>query len=154
MNRPVGVTIIAALQLIGGLLILTGSLGTLFFRDAIAQEFSQSPELAQQQAFISNFGIFLLVIGLVNLLLAFGLFQLKAWAWLGELILQGLRVLSNLPTIFSEADHQGAAVFQIALSAAVVYYLLRPGVKQVFGQGKIDQGKIDQGKTRSDGVDS
>jgi hypothetical protein len=134
MNRPVVVTIVATLQLIGAVLILIGSLGTLWFRDAIIQEFSEAPQVSRDKAFVIGFGIFLLLLGLMGLLLAYGLFMLQAWAWMATLILECVKTLSNLSTVTTGIGSQGIAVFQLAISAIVLYYLLRSEVKRAFGR--------------------
>jgi uncharacterized protein YhhL (DUF1145 family) len=133
MNRPVGVTIIAVLQLIGAILVLIGSLGILIFKDAIGQELAQAPALSQDSSFITGFGVFLLGLAIVGFFLAYGLYHLKGWAWLTTLILQSLGILSNLTTLFTDGPNQGIAVFQIVVSSVVVYYLLRSEVKRAFG---------------------
>ena len=45
MNRPVGVTIIAVLQLLKSLLGLLGGLGILLFKDAFIKTFIQNSQL-------------------------------------------------------------------------------------------------------------
>ena len=134
MNRPVGVTIVATLQLIGAVLILTGSLGILWFREAIAQQFSETPSAAQDGSFVIGFGIFLLLLGLMGLLLAYGLFMLQAWAWLATMVLEGFKTVSNLSTVATGVGDRGIAVFQLVISAIVLYYLLRSEVKRAFGR--------------------
>jgi len=134
MNRPVGVTIVAALQLVGAVLILVGSLGTLWFKDAIVRELSEVPQASQDGAFVVGFGIFLLVLGLMGLLLAYGLFMLQAWAWVATLVLEGLKTLSNLSTMATGIGSRGIAVFQLVISAVILYYLLRSEVKRAFGR--------------------
>ncbi|MBW4658425.1 MAG: hypothetical protein KME15_07110 [Drouetiella hepatica Uher 2000/2452] len=134
MNRPVGVTIVATLQLVGAILILIGSLGILSFRDAIAQEVSPTPSVAQAGSFVVGFGIFLLLLGLIGLLLAYGLFMLQSWAWVATLVLEGFKTLSNLSTVATGIGSRGIAVFQLVISAIVLYYLLRSEVKRAFGR--------------------
>ena len=134
MNRPVGVTIVATLQLMGAVLILMGSLGILWFKDAIAQEFSSVPGATQDSNFVMGFGVFLLVLGFLGLLLAYGLFMLQAWAWMATLVLEGLKTLSNLSTVATGVGSRGIAVFQLVISAVLLYYLLRSEVKRAFGR--------------------
>ncbi|HEY9630027.1 MAG TPA: hypothetical protein V6C84_22265 [Coleofasciculaceae cyanobacterium] len=134
MNRPVGVTIVATLQLMGAVLILMGSLGILWFKDAIAQEFSDGSGATPNSNFVMGFGVFLLVLGFLGLLLAYGLFMLQAWAWMATLVLEALKTLSNLSTVATGVGSRGIAVFQLVISAVLLYYLLRSEVKRAFGQ--------------------
>ena len=124
---------IAVLQLIGAILVLIGSLGILIFKEAIVPELAHSAALSQESTFVTGFGIFLLILSGVSFLLAYGLYQLKRWAWLTTLVLQSLGILSNLTTLFTGGPNQGVAVFQIIVSSVVIYYLLRPEVKRAFG---------------------
>jgi hypothetical protein len=134
MHRPLGVTIVAVLQLIGAILILIAGVGTLFLSSAIGIPFSIRPMVSQEGAFVVGFAIFLLILGGLSLLLAYGLFTLKGWAWIAMLVLQGLGIVSNLATIASGAENRGAAVLQIAVSAGVMYYLLQAEARRVFGR--------------------
>src|SRR5512136_930619 len=75
MKRPTGITIIAVLMFIGGALSVIGAL-TAF------------------GAGLAGSGIWSLVIGVADLVLAWGLWTLKPWAWMGALGLLGFGALS------------------------------------------------------------
>jgi hypothetical protein len=130
------VTIVAVLQLIGAILILIAGVGTLFLSSssvAIGVPFPVGA-MVLQETFVVWFAIFLLIVGLLSLLLAYGLFRLKGWAWIAMLVLQGLGIVSNLATIASGPENRGAAVLQIAVSLGVMYYLLQAEARQAFGR--------------------
>jgi uncharacterized membrane protein (DUF2068 family) len=134
MNRPIGVTILAVLQLIfSGLTLLIG-LGVFAFKDLIVEKLAQNPSLPQEPGLIASFGGVLIVYGLIGLLLGYGLFTLKGWAWITTLVFQALGVLSNLFSLVSRQGSPGGAVLSIVISAVIIYYLLRPEVKRAFGR--------------------
>lgn len=145
MNRPVGVVIIAVLQLIGSLFgILVGVL-IFAFRSFFLQAIADSPEVQASSAItpemlgtiVSIVAIVILVFSLIGLLLCYGLFQLKAWAWLATLILQGLAAAGNLLSVVaSQASdgNPGGIVVQLVINGVIIYYLLRRDVRRSFGQ--------------------
>ncbi len=132
-SRPTGVTILAVLQLIGGILSVVAGLTALFARDAISQQLSTGanvpPELAA--GLPAGLGWFFLITGAIALFLAWGLFTLKGWAWLTTLIFQGLNIASHLASFGSNA---GSAILGIVIAGIIIYYLLTPQVKRAFGK--------------------
>ena len=123
MKRPLGVTTIAILALISGLLglccpvlifsgsaLLGGILGTIGF---IA-------------------GIFLVVGPVLELIFAYGAFKLHRWAWYLGLIATAITVIGVIINIF-----QGGTIWSAlggsVLPTIIFIYLLTPGVRQAFG---------------------
>lgn len=145
MNRPIGVTIIAVLQLIGSLFgILIGVLIVLF-RSFFLQAIAANPEIQASTAvspemigtIVTILVVVILVFSLIGLVLCYGLFQLKAWAWLATLILQGLAAIGNLLSVIaSQASdgNPGGIVVQLVINGVIIYYLLRRDVRRSFGQ--------------------
>ncbi len=145
MNRPIGVTIIAVLQLIGSLFgILIGVLIVLF-RSFFLQAIAANPEIQASTAvspemigtIVTILVVVILVFSLIGLVLCYGLFQLKAWAWLATLILQGLAAVGNLLSVIaSQASdgNPGGIVVQLVINGVIIYYLLRRDVRRSFGQ--------------------
>jgi len=123
MKRPLGVTIIAMLALISGLLglccpvlvfsgsaLLGGFLGTIGF---IA-------------------GIFLVVGPVLELIFAYGAFKLHRWAWYLGLISTAITVIGIVVNIF-----QGGTIWSAlggsVLPTIIFIYLWFPNVRQTFG---------------------
>ena len=134
MNRPIGVTMLAVLQLMSGFFATWVGLYILFFRSAISQTVSEGENVSQVNIFIIAFGGFLLVVGLIGLLLAYGLFKLKGWAWLTALILNGLKFLSSLSAILSNQNRTSGVIIALFLTGGIIYCLLQPEVKRAFGK--------------------
>ena len=113
-NRPTGVTILAILALIGGLL-------NLFFGGV---EAVMGP--------MAIMGIGLLVVGVLQLVVAFGLFTLKGWAWMLAVVLQAIAIILNVFRMGGE--NTVPVVIATLVSVGILYYLFRPHVKQAFGR--------------------
>lgn len=143
MNRPIGVTIVAVLELVRSLMGLLIALGMFFFKDAFINAFFQNSEFQQStqqlppgalQAGINIAGAFTLIGVLIGLLLAYGLFNLKRWAWIVTLIFAILGILSDVISLVQGQAMPGLSVLQLVISAVIVYYLLQPQVKRAFGR--------------------
>ena len=134
MNRPQSVTVLAILQLISGVFSLLDGLFILLFAGIFgglgAVGFGAKVGTVIG-SFIAIFAGISFILGLLSLLLTWGLFQLKKWAWTGTLIVHIIATLAQIAKMLGSA---GAAVNFLTLGFAVVsiYYLLQPDVKQAF----------------------
>ena len=108
-QRPLGVTLIAILTAIGGLIFLASGLFLL----------------------IIGIGIILLALGIAYLVMAYGLWIGRGWAWTITLILSAIGIVVAIVSI--AADPIGA-IIRIIIPGVVIYYLYRPNVKAYFGK--------------------
>jgi uncharacterized membrane protein HdeD (DUF308 family) len=108
-HRPLGVTITAILTIIGGLIFLASGLVLL----------------------IVGIGIILLALGIAYLVMAYGLWKGKGWAWTITLILSAIGIVVALISI---AAGNIGAILSIVIHGVVIYYLYRPNVKAFFGK--------------------
>ena len=134
MNRPQSVTVLAILQLISGIFSLLDGLFILLFAGifgGLGAAVGGARVGTVIGGFIAIFATIALIIGIISLVLAWGLFQLKNWAWTGTLIVHIIATLAQLVKMFGSG---GTAVNFLTLGFAVasIYYLLRPDVKQAF----------------------
>lgn len=134
MNRPQSVTVLAILQLISGIFSLLDGLFILLFAGifgGLGAAFGGAKVGTVIGGFIAIFAGISFIIGLLSLLLTWGLFQLKNWAWTGTLIVHIIATLAQIVKMFGSG---GTAVNFLTLGFAVasIYYLLRPDVKQAF----------------------
>lgn len=142
MNRPTGVTILAVLQaILSGMSLLAG-ISILALKDVFLEALVATPEFQQSaqdlppgvlEGVATATGIIVLISGLIGLLLAYGLFKLKGWAWIVTLIFQILGILSSIINLINGIS-PGVTVIQLVIAGVIVYYLLRPEVKRAFGQ--------------------
>jgi hypothetical protein len=134
MNRPQSVTVLAILQLISGIFSLLDGLFILLFAGVLgglgAVGFGAKVGTVIG-GFIAIFAGIAIIIGIISLVLAWGLFQLKKWAWTGTLIIHVFAVVTQITKMLGSA---GVAVnfLSLGFAAASIYYLLQPDVKQAF----------------------
>ena len=134
-NRPTGVTVMGVLQILTGL----GSLG-LGFMLAATYAFlgSLMASGAEGVTFSAGFGGFLAVagaiiggilmlIGIANLFIAYGLFKGKSWAWMLCLIFAVISAVFGILTF-------PVGIVTILFNALIIYYLTRRNVKIYFGK--------------------
>ena len=115
-GKPTGVLILAILQLISAISWL--ALGALaFIAGALLLPI-----------FGLLFAMIPLIIGIIGLILFYGLWSLKGWAWLWTLIINLLGVifgvLGNLADLMN--------LLSLAISLIIVIYLLLPGTRAHF----------------------
>ena len=109
-QRPLGVTLIAILTLIGGIIFLASGLVLL----------------------IIGIGIILLALGIAYLVMAYGLWKGKGWAWTISLILSGIGIIMGIVYIIQ--DNIAGGIASIIINGVIIYYLYRPNVKAYFGK--------------------
>ncbi len=137
MQRPTGVTILAILAAIVGILGLCASLALIglggVFGGILGGRVGAGAGL-----FVGALGVFLgvitLVIALLELAFAYGAWNLRPWAWLLGI---GTEVVAGLLAVIRLIDGRGSAgseVISIAIAAIIVYYLMTPEVKRAFGR--------------------
>jgi hypothetical protein len=75
--------------------------------------------------------LILFIVGIIGLILFYGLYTTKKWAWLWALIINLLGILGGLLRVGELlADYAGLAGF--AVSLIIVIYLLMPGTRAHF----------------------
>jgi hypothetical protein len=107
-SRPTGVTIIAILNIIGGIIMLFSAI-----------------------ALIPIGGI-LVAIAIVSFVVAYGLLKGRGWAWTLTVVLSIISIVLNVIAI---AAGNIASIINIIISGIILYYLYRPHVKAYFGKG-------------------
>ncbi|MGY5876167.1 MAG: hypothetical protein RTU30_10500 [Candidatus Thorarchaeota archaeon] len=113
MARPLGVTILAILQLLGAIVLL--AVGVLaFIAGALLL-----PIIGMLLA------LFPLIFGIIGLILFYGLWNLKSWAWMWTIIVNILQI------IVSAMDYSNNLV-QLIISVVIVVYLFAPNIKPLF----------------------
>jgi hypothetical protein len=155
-SRPLGVTIIAILNIIGGAFSLIGGIGLITVGVILPlvppSAFNQSelqgnltagqapipsgpPPMALESLFGGlsiAFGAALVVIAIVSFIVAYGLLKGRGWAWTVTIILSIISIVWNAITL---AGGNFFAIISIIVSGIIIYYLYRPHVKAFFGKG-------------------
>jgi hypothetical protein len=156
-SRPAGVTIIAILNIIGGIIMLFGAIALITigsilpaFSPAIFNQSRLQGNITTGQPppippggvtsispfLIGGIGIaiggVLLAMAIASFVVAYGLLKGLGWAWTVTIILSIISIVFNAISI---ATGNISAVISIIISGIILYYLYRPHVKAFFGKG-------------------
>lgn len=125
LKRPFGITLFAIFALLSGLFGLCWPIlaftGSAFLRPI----FATVGVIA---------GIFLIIGPILQLVFAFGAFNLRSWAWYLGLISTGITVIGVIINWFDDASFL-SAIWGSIWSVIIFIYLLTPNVRQAFGIG-------------------
>ncbi|MEB3788180.1 MAG: DUF2127 domain-containing protein [Desulfurococcales archaeon] len=120
-ERPLGVTILAVLSGIGGILSILGGLALGAMAGAGGLAGMEGMEgLGPLMAFGSTMAI---IMGLINLVIAYGLWNGKSWAWWLTVVFAALNALMSLVSMM---------IVSLVIAAVIIWYMLRPHVKAFF----------------------
>ena len=151
-SRPRGVSIIAILIIIAGVLSLLLGIGLVvigpFLMNGVQTTSSNlgsqiGPQILGLVFLV--FGGILLGLGVANLVMAYGLWKGKGWAWTISMIVLFIGIAISIASVsitsgvFSNAGSNllgdiVSGIVSIGISAFIVYYLYRPHVKAYFGK--------------------
>ena len=114
-NRPLGITIIAILAVLGGIGSLLSGFTVLVLLPILGLVL----------------GGILIIIGLAYFAVAYGLWKGLSWAWSITLIISIIGIIVGLGSII--VGNVGA-IFRVIVNIIVIYYLYRPNVRAYFGK--------------------
>jgi multisubunit Na+/H+ antiporter MnhG subunit len=129
-QRPTGVTILAVLQVLGGLIFF--GLGVLLMAVAGLIGLAGLTDTTVFPAFIGSaiigiIGIIMLVIGILGFAVAYGYWNGLGWSWTLGVAITVIGVIISIPSL-----PQG--IIGLAIEALIIYYLTRSNVKSWFGK--------------------
>jgi hypothetical protein len=108
-ERPLGISIIAGLQMIGGAILTL--VGVSYF--TIWRDFS----------IFFPFFLFYLIFGIFSFIIGWGLWEGKRWAWIIYVIVVALGILVSLLTI---------DLVSLIFAGLILWYMFQPHVKRYF----------------------
>ena len=120
-ERPLGITILAILAAVGGVLGLLGSVALLGLFSAAGGLFM-------------ILGLISLVLSVLYLVFAFGAWTLKPWGWTLGVGLAAASVVITLIGLTQGTQELVGAIISFAISGVILYYLFQPDVKAAFGR--------------------
>jgi hypothetical protein len=154
-KRPIGITIIVILAIIGGILLLFGGIALVALAPILSQININDDNGTSNSSFSLNingtdvtiprnslflFGGFLgilggmvIVIGIAGFVVAWGLLTGKGWAWILTIIVAIISIIMNLILVVSGSIE---SVIGLIIYGIIIYYLYRPSVKSYFGRVK------------------
>ena len=127
MQRPLGVTLIAILSAIGGVFGLLAALVLLGAGAAV----STATGLGGL-TFVA--GVIILAYAVLSLVLAYGFWNLKPWAWPLGVGVQALGVVQSVLQFMNDGSNVVGLLFSLAIAGIILWYLFQPHVKAAFGR--------------------
>lgn len=137
MQRPTGVTILAILAAIGGVLVICGSLALIGLGGLVGGVIGS--RLGTNVGFLVGglgtlVGVVTLIVGLLELAFAVGAWNLRPWAWIIGVVSQIIAGVLAIVRLIDARGFVSSEVVTIAIAAIILYYLFTPTVKKAFGQ--------------------
>jgi uncharacterized membrane protein len=139
-QRPTGVTIMAVLLGIEGLLELIGGILLIVLANSISRTIISHGHKFSAHV-VDGLGIGIgsvgIVIGAVTLLFVFGLWTLRRWAYWAVIIIEGLSLLWSVLGLVRHSDTAGSTfggtiASMIIPVVVLVYFLFFPNVRRAF----------------------
>lgn len=138
MERPVGVTILGVLGLIGAGMLVVAAFGVLL-GGAMISNMAARPGVGMAAGIgWAVFGVMFLGLAVLYVVSAIGLLKLQNWARVLVIVLCGLGVLFNGLGVLTALIHLHVVIVLVRAIVLAVFvwialYLLKPHVKQAFG---------------------
>ena len=134
-SKPLGVVLLAfGVAVIGALGLITGiSLLALAFSGQITELVTEL-QPADATAIALALGWAYAIEGGLGLVVAFGLFALKTWAWLFALLLLGWRIVASIFAWLTGSLVFGWAALLVVVAGLLIAYLLSRDVKEAFAR--------------------
>jgi hypothetical protein len=131
-SRPTGITIIAILMIIGGLILLFTGITPLFFGPLISIDSDGS---TSELGFLITIGGLVLVgLGIASLIVSWGLLKGKRWARTITLIISIIAIIFAIISLISSEDL--IHIMEIIVYGIIIYYMFTDKVKLFFGKVK------------------
>jgi hypothetical protein len=143
MGRPVGVTILAILDFLGGLFCLFGGIGMIAGGGFMATILSQQGQ--GSAGFLAGLGalagVVLLAFAVLDFLLGWGLWKLKNWARMITVVFTAFGAVLQVISLVGLLAHFNVfafvwTLFVLAIEVLIIWYLLKADVKAAFTQGQ------------------
>lgn len=124
--RPLGVTILAILAAIGGVFGALGGIGIVFLGGVAATV------TGGLGAIVAILGLVLLALSVVELVLAYGFWMLRQWAWKLGFILEAAAVLLGIVQVLAGGSSISSLLVTVVVAGIILYYLNTPDVRKAF----------------------
>lgn len=143
-KRPIGVTILAVLAIIGGIALLIGGFFFIIFAgllsgSSIDINSNSSIDIASLSFLPMILGIIMIIIGIIYFAVSYGLFKGKTWAWIITIIVTIISLIVQIVSAIIIGLLSGSIeaalvshVIGIIINGVILFYLSRPHVKAYF----------------------
>lgn len=127
MSRPMGISVLALLALLAALPALVAGL-------ALVGVATLGPTVPVTDGFMYAVGAGTLIYAGLSLILAYGFWSMRSWAWMAGVALQVLGMATTLSQFAYEDRNVVSVVISLSLNAVILLYLFRADVKAAFGR--------------------
>ena len=131
-HRPTGITIIAVLMIIGGLVLIFTGITPLFLGPLISIDSDYSTSALG--LLITIGGLTLVALGIASLIVSWGLLKGKGWARIITLIISIIAIIFAIISLVSSEDL--VHIISVIIYGIIIYYLFTKKVKLFFGKVK------------------
>ena len=132
-HRPTGITIIAVLMIIGGLILIFTGITPLFLGPLISIDISNYP-ISALGLLVTIGGLVLVGLGIASLIVSWGLLKGKRWARTITLIISFIAIIFAIISLVSSGEL--THVISIIIYGIIIYYMFTDKVKLFFGKVK------------------
>jgi hypothetical protein len=132
-HGPTGITIIAILMIIGGLILLFTGITPLFLGPLISIDISDY-QISQLGLLITIGGLVLVGLGIASFIVSWGLLKGKGWARTITLIISIIAIIFAIISLISSEDL--IHIIEIIVYGIIIYYMFTNKVKLFFGRVK------------------
>lgn len=127
--RPTGITILAVLSAIGGVLSILAGIALVGLGGLVSAASGE----AAFAGLGAIFGLLILASGVASLVFAYGAWKLLPWAWMLGVALQIISLVLAAFAILT-GDPITNQIIGVAIAAVILYYLMQPSIKAAFGR--------------------
>jgi lysylphosphatidylglycerol synthetase-like protein (DUF2156 family) len=144
-NRPLGITLISLFLIIIGITAFLAAAGMAFLATISSEQFLEMIEGEPSDWFLENYSLVFgaiamafLLQGAIALLLAYGFWKAKPWAWWVGMVLALISIIIAFIQPWAIGFNDPAWVSQLIWSLfwpwVIIIYLTRPRIKRYFGR--------------------
>lgn len=150
-KRPIGVTIIAILIIIGGIVLLIGGLTLIGLGAFLSMGTTETIQPGANSTDVAEIaalgmlpiimGIIMLILGIAYLVVSYGLLKGKGWAWAITVIVTIIGLIMQIISAIvigsitsSVVTGLASHIIGIIISGIIIFYMFRPHVKAFFRQ--------------------
>ena len=132
-HRPTGITIIAVLMIIGGIILLFTGITPLFLGPLISIDISDY-QISTLGLLITIGGLTLVGLGIASFIVSWGLLKGKGWARTITLIISIIAIIFAIISLVSSEDL--VHVISVIIYGVIICYLFTKKVRLFFGKVK------------------
>jgi hypothetical protein len=127
MSRPLGITVLAILALAAAVPALLGGL-------ALVGVAAFGTEVPVPDTFMYAVGAGTLLYAGLSLVLAYGFWTTRSWAWVAGIVLQVLGIVTAVSQFANGDRYLASMIAGLVLPVVIIVYLLQPRVRAAFGR--------------------